>query len=43
MKGDALRLSFVDSKEIIKARCTRHVAAVDGAPTIAGLEAALTA
>ena len=43
MKRDALRLPFVNNKGIIKAHCTQHMAAVDGAKTIAGLEAALTA
>ena len=40
---DALRLSFVDNKEIIKANCSHHLAAVDGTQTLAGLESALTA
>ena len=34
---------FVDCKEIVKAHCTHHVAAVDGAQTPAGLESARTA
>ena len=43
MNRDALRLPFVDNKEITKARCAHHLAAVDGAQTIAGLESALAA
>ena len=43
MKQDALWLSFVDNKEIIKAHCTHHLAAADGTRTLAGLESALTA
>ena len=43
MKRDALRLASVDIKEIIKAHCMNHLAAADGAQTIAGLESALTA
>ena len=43
MKQDALRLPFVENKEIIKAHCTPHLAAVDGTQTIAGLESALAA
>ena len=43
LKQDALRLSFVGNKEIIKAHCTHHLAAIDGAQTLAGLESALTA
>ena len=43
LKQDALRLSFVNNKETIKAHCTHHLAAADGTQTIAGLESALTA
>ena len=43
IKHDALRLSFVDNKEIIKAHCTRHLAVVDRTQAIEGMEAALTA
>ena len=43
LKQDALRLSFVEKKEITKAHCTHHLAAIDGAQTLAGLESALTA
>ena len=43
MEQGALRLSFVDNKEIIKAHCTNHLAAADGTHTIAGLESALNA
>ena len=42
-RQDALRLPFVDNKKIIMANCSNHLAAVDGAPAIAGLESALTA
>ena len=42
-KQDALRLPFVDNKEIIKANCTHPLAAVNGAQTLAGLESAPTA
>ena len=43
IKQDAMRLPFVENKEIIKAHCTHHLAAADGAPTIAGMESAFTA
>ena len=43
IKQDALRLSFVENKETIKAQCTHHLAAVDGAQATAGLEPAFTA
>ena len=43
LKQDAVGLSFVENKEIIKAHCTHHLAAIDGKQTSAGLESALTA
>ena len=43
MKQDALRLPFVDNKGILKAHCTHHLATIDGAQTLAGVESALTA
>ena len=43
MKQDALRLPFVDNKEIIKKQCTHHLVAVNGTATPAGMESALTA
>ena len=43
MKQDALRMSFVDNKEIVKAHCTHHLAALGGTQTLAGLESALAA
>ena len=43
LKQHALRLSFVEHVETIKAHCTHHLAAVDGEQAIEGMEAALTA
>ena len=43
MEQVALRPPFVDNKEVIKAHCTHHSAAVDGTQEIAGLESAITA
>ena len=43
IKQHALRLSFVEHVETIKAHCTHHLAVVDGAQAIEGMEAALTA
>ena len=42
-KQDALRTAFVHNEETLKAHCTHWAAYADGAPTIGGLEAALTA